>query len=163
VYDLAIAHAPDGATLVEIGVWQGQSLEYLSKRAAAADKKLCVIGYDQFDPNYYLGSRENGLTSDEWLFKVCERCKGASVIRSDSVDAAKKHDDHSLYFVFLDGGHTELQLTSDIQAWLPKLSRGGILAGHDLDNPLYPSVRATLDKSGLAWQPVSRSSWIVRL
>lgn len=161
VYDLAVARAPDGATLVEIGVWQGQSLDYLAKRAATTGKKLRVIGYDQFDPNYYLGAPEKDLTAVEWLSKVSERCKGASVVRSDSVAAAENHDDGSVYFVFLDGGHTEPQLTADIQAWLPKIALGGSVGGHDLDNPLHPSVRATLEKSGLRWESISKSSWII--
>jgi len=155
VYDMASRKTPENSVIVEVGVWQGQSLKYLSEKANAQ-----VIGYDQFDPDYYLGTPEPNLSSDEWLTKVTKHCDKATVISSDSVAAASRHADGSVWFVFLDAGHTEEQLLADIAAWIPKIAKGGILAGHDLDHPRHPGVRVALEKSGLDWKPISRSSWI---
>lgn len=167
VYREAVDAAPRGVTMVEVGVWRGKSLAFLS--GLGIPKSLKVIGYDQFDPNYYLGPPLPNMSSDQWLRLVREDMRKtsplnrANVIKSDSAKAASNHMDGSVFFVFLDAGHTEDRLSADIKAWLPKIAPGGILAGHDLDHPKYPGVRATLENSGLNWEGISKSSWIVRL
>lgn len=50
---------------------------------------------------------------------------------SASVDAAQRFKDESLDFVYLDADHSEEAVLEDIQAWLPKVRRGGLIAGHD--------------------------------
>ena len=45
-YDVAVAEAPAGSTLVEVGCWHGKSLSYLARKAREADKGLRVIGVD---------------------------------------------------------------------------------------------------------------------
>jgi hypothetical protein len=167
LYRLAVDAAPPGAHMVECGVWRGRSLAILA--AAGEAKNLRVTGYDLFSTDGHLGAPLPGLDSDSWLAMVkadTARLSPANppdVIRSDSASPAANHADGSVFFAFLDGDHTEAGLAADIRAWLPKIAPGGILAGHDLDHPRHPGVRAALGKSRLAWQPASRSSWIVRL
>jgi len=48
-----------------------------------------------------------------------------------SVEVAKQYTDDSLDFVFIDGDHRYECVLADIQAWLPKVKAGGIIAGHD--------------------------------
>ena len=168
IYRQAVECAPRGGVLVEVGVWRGKSLAFLGGHAAASGKSLTVIGYDQFLPEYYLGAPALGLTSDGWLDLVRADMRRLvpqdtpEVVRANSAEAAGLHADGSVHFVFLDAGHTEADLLADLWAWLPKIAPGGIIAGHDLDHPKHPGVRAALEKSGLAWEPASRSSWIAR-
>jgi predicted O-methyltransferase YrrM len=53
-------------------------------------------------------------------------------IRSPSVDAAAMFDDGSLDAVFVDGSHIYPNVLADIDAYLPKIRKNGILFGHDL-------------------------------
>ena len=48
-----------------------------------------------------------------------------------SVDAARFVADGSLDFVFIDGNHQYPDVKADIEAWAPKVRRGGIVSGHD--------------------------------
>jgi len=48
-----------------------------------------------------------------------------------SREAAALMPDRIVDLVFLDGDHSYAAVKNDIQLWLPKLSDGGILAGHD--------------------------------
>ena len=48
-----------------------------------------------------------------------------------SEDAAPLIQDGSLDLVFIDGNHSYKYVTMDIQMWLPKVRKGGILCGHD--------------------------------
>jgi len=69
-----------------------------------------------------------------------------TIIRKRSVDAAKDIADRSLDFVFLDADHSEAGLTADLDAWLPKVKAGGLICGHDYDNPKFPGVRKVVDR-----------------
>ena len=53
------------------------------------------------------------------------------VIKSDSVKAADKIKDNSLDLVFIDGDHSYEGVKRDIEAWLPKIKKGGWISGHD--------------------------------
>jgi hypothetical protein len=63
----------------------------------------------------------------------------AKIVRSDSVAAAKAIPDASLDFVFIDADHTYEGCKADIEAWLPKIKKGGFISGHDYENPEFPA------------------------
>ena len=48
-----------------------------------------------------------------------------------SLDAARAFPDGSLDFVYLDAEHTYSGVRGDLEAWWPKLRRGGLFAGND--------------------------------
>jgi hypothetical protein len=57
------------------------------------------------------------------------------ILKKESVPAAANFKDRSVGFVFIDANHDKAHVTADIQAWLPKIAPGGILAGHDYGEP----------------------------
>lgn len=48
-------------------------------------------------------------------------------------------------FIFVDGGHDAAQVTADIDAWLPHLKRGSVIAFHDYEHPAFPDVKIAVD------------------
>lgn len=48
-------------------------------------------------------------------------------------------------FIFVDGGHSAEQVILDIDAWLPHLKVGSVIAFHDYSNPNLPTVREGVD------------------
>lgn len=67
------------------------------------------------------------------------------IMRMDTSEAAELVPDESLDFVFIDADHTYEGCKRDIENWVPKVRRGGMIAGHDAN---WPSVRKAIDELG---------------
>lgn len=48
-------------------------------------------------------------------------------------------------FLYVDADHSEAGTRADLETWVPHVRPGGLIAGDDYDNPLYPGVRAAWD------------------
>ena len=60
------------------------------------------------------------------------------IVVAESVEAAAQFLDASLDFVFLDADHSREGVAADLEAWWPKIRPGGLVAGHDWENPDFP-------------------------
>lgn len=58
-----------------------------------------------------------------------------NIVREDTSCAASLFKDGRFDLVFIDAEHTEGAVRSDIRLWLPKVTAGGWLGGHDLSRP----------------------------
>lgn len=61
------------------------------------------------------------------------------VIRATSKDAAQMFKDGYFDVVFIDADHSYESAKEDMQLWLPKIRKGGVLCGHDYCRR-YPGV-----------------------
>lgn len=89
----------------------------------------------------------------------------AFVVRKHSVQAAEGVPDGSLDMVFIDGDHSARGVSQDIEAWLPKVRRGGWIGGHDYDHPLLPWVKEVVDQQFRAdkIELDANRTWFVRV
>ena len=69
----------------------------------------------------------------------CTKRKNLFFHRLPSVEGAKKFEDGSLDFLYLDALHLYQPVKDDIAAWWPKLKPGGIFGGDD-HNSAFPGV-----------------------
>lgn len=93
-----------------------------------------------------------------WELEVC---------KADTVDAAARYADHTLDLVYIDAAHDYKSVRADILAWLPKLKRGGIMAGHDYDFSTaqsrgYGVIRAVHEVFCCPDRVFRDTSWLVR-
>lgn len=63
----------------------------------------------------------------------------AEVMEMTSLEAAQQFQSEALDFVFIDAGHTYKDVKEDLEAWTPKVRKGGIVSGHDYYE--FPSGR----------------------
>jgi hypothetical protein len=80
----------------------------------------------------------------------------AVVLRGMSAEMASKVPDESLGFLYLDAAHDYDNVLKDLQHWVPKVVRGGVIAGHDYLNPAYGVKEAVMEftKNKFKVQPI---------
>ncbi|HEY5814596.1 MAG TPA: class I SAM-dependent methyltransferase, partial [Terrimicrobiaceae bacterium] len=123
---------------VEIGGYEGGSILALALRFANRD-------IDFFTVESFMGNMDgkmdgNRLPSRARCIEALSRFPTlrAKLVPGDSRLAASLFEDASLDFVFIDGCHETSAVLQDISGWLPKLAKGGVLAGDDYN---WDSVR----------------------
>lgn len=134
-----LSRVGDKAKGAEIGVFAADLSERL------LNKGLELILVDSWESGTYRNTRDfhSRLSKEEqegFYEMTKERVKFANgrarIIRKRSVDAAKFIEDGSLDFVFIDADHSYEGCRDDIEAWAPKVKKGGWISGHDYDNPV---------------------------
>ena len=91
--------------------------------------------------------------SQDWHNKNYEEAKErvrdfgnkAIFLKGLSVEMANKISDKSLCFVYLDACHTYDAVLEDLKSYLPKLKKGGIMAGHDFLAKDYGVEQAVIE------------------
>jgi hypothetical protein len=132
VYKKIIQSVPEGGWIVEVGAWKGASTSYLAVEAQHKRLRIDVI-------DTWVGSQEhikmNEVIENSLFGKFVDNLRPLinyiNPIRTDSVTASKMYDEESLDAVFIDADHEYKSVKKDILAWMPKVKKGGILAGHD--------------------------------
>jgi hypothetical protein len=123
----------------EIGTHRGEyAFRFLHKWHG--QRLYCI---DHWQPNYHpddpaaQGDREDDYkVTRNRLAYLGDR---AWVLRMDSLVAAKQFADEWFDFVYIDACHSSEAIKADIEAWWPKVKKGGILAGHDYQCPSEPN------------------------
>lgn len=128
----------------EVGVLSGRLSEHVL-RACPNMALLMVDRWDASDPDgQYVASGDTAAsrTRDQMLASKDHAMKRtafagdrAIVMHGESVDMAAMIEDESLDFVFIDADHTYEGCRDDVAAWARKVRAGGLMCGHDMDNP----------------------------
>jgi hypothetical protein len=155
--------APEGATIVELGVYCGMSLGFMAEYATLLGKKLDLVGVDLFDACAFsdADATQHRSADEHWdqvnrdMDRFCPWNR-PRLIRGFTADAAVEFADGSVYAVWVDADHSADGVEKDLRAWRPKLAPGGILAGHD---HVMPSVQEGLRRAGVDAEPWSNTSW----
>jgi predicted O-methyltransferase YrrM len=63
--------------------------------------------------------------------KFCIANGRAEFHQGKSVDVAEKFQNGCFDYVYIDGAHDYMNVLRDLNAWYPKVKKGGIFAGHD--------------------------------
>ena len=70
--------------------------------------------------------------------------------RTTTTEAAEGIEDGSLDWVFIDADHSFRGVSEDIANWLPKIRKGGMVIGHDIDRE---GVRLAVEQHfGVEWE-----------
>lgn len=145
----------------EIGVSQGRFTMYLC--ATMHDMKMIAVDRWEEQPSHesegWVGWDHAGS-----LQRFQQNCAQffdgrVAIHQMDSAEAAIVADDSSLDFVFIDADHSYDSCKRDIEAWYPKVRKGGLVAGHDY-NPRWPGVIKAVDERFDKKAVVHDSVWL---
>lgn len=145
----------------EIGVSQGRFTMYLC--ATMHDMKMIAV--DRWEEQ--LGHESEGWVGWDHagsLRRFQQNCMQffdgrVAIHQMDSAEAAIVADDNSLDFVFIDADHSYEGCKRDIEAWYPKVRKGGLVAGHDY-NPKWPGVIKAVNEQFVKKAVVHDSVWL---
>ena len=172
IYDEAVATAPPGSILVEVGCFWGKSAIYLAEAAKLANKGLRVYAVDPwsarpesnpglFDLNHDGGGHIEPLIHAEHhssLFETfacyVERTRLSPdplrILRMESLEAAELIMGLQLHFVFLDGDHDYSYVIQELKAWEPMIgTENGFIAGHDWTDEFHGVKEAVTEYAAL--------------
>lgn len=156
-----INELPCGLTMVEVGVFAGESTRVFVESWQVAR----LFAVDPWDGDYDEGS---GWTCPfEWS-DVEQSFRGWAqheprvvTLRMASLEAAQCFAGGSLDFVYIDAGHAYQDVRNDILAWTPRIKADGWLGGHDF-SPAFPGVQVAVRKAAREFRVFQDTSWLCR-
>lgn len=167
-----MGHFDEGSRFVEVGTYLGRSLCSLGEVVRDSGKRISVVGVDTCrgsgaegpqQKDFHAGAvAAGGGTFAGALHRNVIECGLADTITlivSDSTSAASLFPDQSIDWVHLDASHDGVSLTRDINAWLPKVRKGGWLSGDDYNSEKWPEVVATVKALLPTAQKWSSKQW----
>ena len=167
VYSFMAQSLKRGSKVVEVGSYFGKSVVYLALQSSLFSRDLDIYAVDTFGGEGELKDVTEKLAHIGYplrkLYDNVLRMFGVedkiTTLEMRSVEAASLFEDGSLAFVFLDADHAYSSVVADIRAWLPKVSFGGILAGHDFT---FDDVGKAVSEELPGYERVSWCSWVYR-
>jgi hypothetical protein len=168
----AVRWFPEGSCFIEVGTYLGRSLCSLGEVVERSGKTFTMIGIDTCRGSGPEGRNEKdyhgavvaqgGGTFAGALHKNVLDCGYGDAIQliiADSLAASRLFGDASVDWVHLDARHDYGSVKADIQAWLPKVKRGGWLSGDDYDKLKWPEVVTAVNDLLPAAREWSTQQW----
>jgi hypothetical protein len=119
----------------EVGVKHGQFSEYILTHWKGRVLHSIDAWKEFAATEYRDGANVSQAEQDRIYTNTCTRLgvfgERSHVVRALSSVAAEQFDEQSLDFVYIDAAHDYENARRDMEAWLPKIRPGGIMAGHD--------------------------------
>lgn len=141
VFDKIIESADDGIVIVEIGVFVGGSVCYLSQKLKEKNIDYKIIAIDNFkfsnispqDNEKYAHNLQPYIAYSNNIRKF-----QANVITivGDSIEISQLFKDNTIDFLYIDGDHSEYCI-KELKNWLPKMKENSLIAGHDYDGSIH--------------------------
>ena len=134
LYRKMVQEVKDGGLFVEVGSWKGQSASFMGVEIANSGKVIDFWCVDTWAGSPELLSDPDvvaGTLQDVFLENTRPVAGYIHALKEESVKAASIFKDEVCDFVYIDADHSYEAVKADIEAWLPKVKVGGVLAGDD--------------------------------
>lgn len=143
VYKMLVENCRDDGKIVELGAWKGKSSAFLVVEAYNKSPKIEIHIVDTWGGNPFDGSQDQSTDLyNKFISNMSLLARPYQAHRMKTNEAVGLFKDESLDAVFIDADHSYEAVKLDIQNWMPKVRKGGILAGHDYNSAWMGVVRA---------------------
>jgi len=161
VYNTAIDKMKDGDIAIELGTFLGKSTCYFAQRMKDMGKKLVFYACDIFEapkvphiPKEYWGDFVGTFRANLLAQGVAEV---VIPIRMDSLNFAGNFGDDTVSFIYIDDNHAVEHVYQELNVWYPKLTKDGVMSGHDF-NAVKDAVIRFADEKQLSYFR-TKGSW----
>lgn len=169
-YRKLLDHVPMHGKFVELGAWKGKSTCFLLTEAINDGIPRDIYVVDTFAGSdlteqeriAYKGIKQSDIVKQFFSNVVLCNKLLKSVFIQDSAEAAKNFSENSVDVIFIDAGHSYESVSKDIIAWLPKMVKGGIMAGHDYNESWPGVIEAVNELLGEENINVENSCWFYK-
>jgi hypothetical protein len=140
--DLVLDQFPESGTWVELGSWTGRSAAYCVVELLNRQKLGEFYCVDSWKGESAIAYDPDTVQDLKKIFKqnVKPVVKHITMLNMMSWNAAKKFDNNSVDFCYVDAGHSYEAVIKDLQAWWPKMRPGAMFGGDDYTKG-YPGVQ----------------------
>ncbi len=155
----------DFKKFVEIGICRCRNMSFILQNTNLSEY-WAIDPWVVFDGCYGTFKGIPQENWDSWYAKACRHMlyyPQLRVIRATSILAANMFPNGYLDFVYIDGDHTYEAVKDDINAWLPKVRKGGIIGGHDYNHRRIPGVKQAVDELFSEVELDCHNVWFKRL
>ena len=150
-YKSIVEKLPDNSKIIELGCWKGRSSSCLGVEIINSGKEIDLFCIDSW---YYVPDTEQPVSSQEEFDAVYRQFLQNTlpikdvikIIRNPSWEACKLFANETIDFMFIDASHHYKDVKFDIQNWMPKIKKGGIISGHDYFTSVHPGVKKAVDE-----------------
>jgi len=139
---------PSMCKAVEIGVLYGGFAEEII-RIINPRELVLVDPFTQSDSRYGKDGLHTAYSTETDYQELIRKFDGeimsgrVKVVRLFSYHAVEHLVDSDYDFIYIDASHLYHDVKRDLNDWLPKLKRGGVIAGHDyVDYPEFGVIKA---------------------
>lgn len=150
LYEDVAKNLKDGQLLVEVGSWFGRSAAFMGVEIANSGKDVefvCIDPWQDGGPDL-VGTKFEVKTKDELYLSFLRNVEPVKdhikPLRMTSLEAVNAFEDESIDFLMLDGDHNYPMVKREIQAYMPKMKKGGIISGDDY---LWPGVTQSVEET----------------
>jgi len=151
VIDIILHNKKEDMVIVEVGVWQGETSVYYIPIAQQFTKNIYLVDWFRGNPEerthapigddpHKYDEAQHDTRKGVLIENLREIGATATILDEDSVEAAQRFSHKSIDFCFIDANHSYGGVKRDINAYLPRMKPGGIIAGHDYDKSGQPEV-----------------------
>lgn len=148
---LDVIRANNCKRIAEIGVYEGQTTEFLLEREPSIEKYWAIDQWSTIGMNRQ-GKTFGAISIKEWSKKYRKLCslmlkfEQLRVIRMTSLDAASFFPQFYFDLVFIDASHLYKDVVADIKAWFSLISEKGVISGHDYGVRRHKGVKWAVDE-----------------
>lgn len=114
----------------EIGVYRGENAEIILSQWQG--RKLYLV--DAWDAVDIWDASAGASNFNLMMTRLKPYEDRIHILKNLTYYAADRVADESLDFIYVDAGHDYLSVRRDLNAWYPKLRKGGLMSGHDYYN-----------------------------
>lgn len=144
---------------VEIGTWNG-----ITATGMGLIAKLLDTGKKIYSIDNYIGHLNLDVTSKVALQNYTNNVKKYNLQNYCKLIIANSEDiefNEEIGFLFIDGGHSYEQIKKDIEKWIPKVTKNGIIIFHDYSNT-HPDVVRAIEESNLGGHKEGGALYVAR-